>query len=156
MFKQFLLNAIIKEMKICRRLYAKIPMENMDFRPKETTRSVLEILQYLSFIGTSMLRYWSQEDEKDFGKFFKNLSVASGNLTPDQFLTTMDEQIKAVKDLFDQINETDLYDKQVMCPWGIMALGEAILETEIKWLAAYKLPTFFIYKAEHRSAISNA
>lgn len=146
MFKQFLLNSIIKELKICKRLYTKIPMENIDFRPKETTRSMLEILQYLSFIGTCMLKYWAQEDETDFGKFFKDLSVASGNLSPDQFLTAMDEQIKTAKDLFTQISETDLYDKQVMCPWGVMALGEAILETEIKWLAAYKLQLFFYLK----------
>jgi len=146
MFKQFLLNAIIKEMKICRRLYTKIPMENMNFKPKETTRSVLEILQYLSFIGTSMLKYWSQEDEADFGKFFKSLAIAAGSLSPDQFLTTMDEQIKTVKDLFAQISETDLYNKQVICPWGVMALGEAIVETEIKWLAAYKLQLFLYIK----------
>ena len=121
-------------------------MKGMDFRPKATTRSVLEILQYLSFIGTCMLRYWAQEDETDFGKFFKNLSVASGNLSADEFLTAMDEQIKTVKDLFTQISETDLYDRQVMCPWGVMPLGEAILETEIKWLAAYKLQLFFYLK----------
>ena len=146
MFKQFLLNSITKEMKICKRLFTKIPMENMDFRPKETTRSMLEILQYLSFIGTCMLKYWAQEDEPNFGKFFKNLSLASGNLKPDEFLTAMDDQIKTVNNLFIQISETDLYDKQVMCPWGEMALGEAILETEIKWLAAYKLQLFFYLK----------
>ena len=146
MFKQYLLNSIIKEMKICKRLYTKIPMENMDFRPKETTRSILEILQYLSFIGTCMLKYWAQEDEPNFGKFFKNLSVAAGNLSPAEFLTTMDDQIKTANTLFSQISETDLYDKQVMCPWGLTVLGEAILETEIKWLAAYKLQLFFYLK----------
>lgn len=146
MFKQFLLNSIIKEMKICKRLYTKIPMKNVDFRPKETTRSMLEILQYLSFIGTCMLKYWAQKDETDFGKFFKNLSVASGSMSADQFLPAMDEQIKTVKELFTQISEADLYDKQVFCPWGVMALGEAILETEIKWLAAYKLQLFFYLK----------
>ena len=146
MFKQFLLNSIIKEIKICQRLFTKIPMENMDFRPKETTRSMLEILQYLSFIGTCMLKYWAQEDETNFGKYFKNLSVAARNLSPDEFLSTMDDQIKTVNNLFAQISETDLYDKQVMCPWSVMALGEAILETEIKWLAAYKLQLFFYLK----------
>jgi hypothetical protein len=146
MFRQFLLNSIIKEMKICKRLFTKIPMGSMDFRPKETTRSMIEILQYLSFIGTCMFKYWAQEDETNFAKFFKNLSAAACSLSPDAFLTTMDDQIKTVNNLFTQISETDLYDKQVMCPWGVMALGEAILETEIKWLAAYKLQLFFYLK----------
>jgi len=146
MFKQYLLNAIIKEMKICRRLYTKIPMEKMNFRPTHHTRSTLEILQYLSFIGTAMLKYWSQEDEKDFGKFFKSLAGTSHNLSSDQFLPAIDEQIKTVIDLFNEISETDLYNKQVMCPWGVMILGEAILETEIKWLAAYKLQLFLYIK----------
>ena len=108
MFKQFLLNAIIKEMKICKRLYTKIPLEKLLFKPKDNTRTVMEILQYLSFIGTAMLKYWSQKNETDFGKFFKSLSIAAGNLSPDEFLPAMDEQIKTVKDLFTQISETDL------------------------------------------------
>ena len=158
MFKQYLLNAIIKEMKICRRLYTKIPVEKMNFRPRHHTRSILEILQYLSFIGTAMLKYWSQEDETDFGKFFKSLTSASLNLTSDQFLPAMDEQIKIVTDLFNEISETDLYDKQVMCPWGAMALGEAIIETEIKWLAAYKLQLFLYIKlsTDHSIATPDA
>jgi hypothetical protein len=146
MFKQFLLKAIIKEMKLCRRLYTKIPPEKLNFRPKENTRSILEILQYLSFIGTSMLKYWSQESETDLWKFFGGLATAAGNLPADQFLPAMNEQIKTVNDLFNQINEEDLYQKQVMCPWGVTPLGEAIVETEIKWLAAYKLQLFFYIK----------
>ena len=146
MFKQFLLKAIIKEMKLCRRLYTKIPPEKLNFRPKENTRSMLEVLQYLSFIGTSMLKYWSQESEKDFGKFFRSLALSSGTLSFDQFLPAINEQIKTVSDLFNQISEEDLYQKQVMCPWGLMALGEAIVETEIKWLAAYKLQLFLYIK----------
>ena len=47
MYKQHLLNNIEKEINICRRLYTKIPPGQMNFRPKEGVRSILELLQYL-------------------------------------------------------------------------------------------------------------
>lgn len=143
MSKEHLLNAIVKEMKICKRLYTKIPSDKMDFKPKENIRSILELLHYLSFIGTAIPSFWLQEGETDFRTFFDNLATAAREMLPEQFLSAMDDQIAMVTKMFDQIREEDLFEKEVTYPWGEhAALGEGILSTSVKFLAAYKLQLF--------------
>jgi hypothetical protein len=64
-------------------LYTKIPPGQMDFRPKEGLRSILELLQYLGIIGSVMPGYWLKKDDTDFnwhnGK--TNQDNASGTIS---------------------------------------------------------------------------
>jgi hypothetical protein len=147
MYKQHLFNNIEKEINICRRLYTRIPPDQMDFRPKEGVRSILELLQYLSCIGSIMLSYWLKKDDTDFTTFFDAKIIAAKAMPREQFLIAMDEQMAIIKDLFKQISEEDLFHKEITYPWGGKApLGEAIIGTSIKWLSAYKLQLFLFIK----------
>ena len=125
MYKQHLLNSIEKEINICRRLYTKIPPDQMNFRPKEGVRSTLELLQYLGFIGSLMLSYWLKKEDTDFRTFYGTKIDLSKAMPHEQFLTVMDEQMATIKDLFNQISEEDLFHKEITYPWGGKApLGE--------------------------------
>jgi hypothetical protein len=147
MQKQVLLNSIVKEMKIVRRLSTKIPPNQSDFRPKDNVRSTTELLQYLSNCGTGMIRYWYRKDDSDFKTFYVALSEAGKTITPQNFAAHMDSQIELVNKLFEEITEDDLLNKQVDYPWGEKApLGEAILETCIKWITGYKMQLFLKLK----------
>lgn len=147
MYKQHLLNNIVKEINICRRLYTKIPPDQINFRPKEGVRSILELLQYLSIIGIAMPAYWLKKDNTDFNTFFGTTTTAAKAMPFEQFLAAMDEQTATIKDLFDQISENDLTNKEVAYPWGGTApMGEAIIATSIKFMAAYKLQLFLFIK----------
>ena len=147
MYKQYLLNSIIKEMHICKRLYTKIPADKMDFRPKEGMRSIAELLQYLSGCGTGTLLYWYRTDNSDFKTFFTALRAKTAGQTPEQFMDAMEAQVELVKKIFEKISTEDLHNKIVDYPWGTTApLGEAIIETSIKWLTGYKLQLFTYIK----------
>ena len=157
MYKQHLFNNIEKEINICRRLYTRIPPDQMDFRPKEGIRSILEILQYLGFIGSYMLSYWLKKDDTDFNTFFGTKSIAAKAMPHEQFLTVMDEQMALIKDLFNQISEEDLFRKEITYPWGGKApLGEGIIATSIKWLSAYKLQMFLFIKLSDDQKLTTA
>lgn len=147
MYKQHLLNNIEKEINICRRLYTKIPPGQMDFRPKEGLRSISELLQYLGIIGKVMPGYWLKKDDTDFNTFFNTLNKTSSTVTHERFLNVMDEQMTTIRDLFNQISEDDLMNKEVNYPWGGKApMGEAIIATSIKFLTGYKLQLFSLIK----------
>ena len=147
MLKQFLINSIIKEMKICRRLSTKIPADKLNFKAKVDTRSILELFQYLSWCGTGTIRYWYRKDGSDYKTFFAGIRAEAATLTPDKFVAAMDKQIEMITDLFEKISEDDLYTKIVDYPWGETApLGEAIIQTNIKWITAYKLQLFSLIK----------
>ena len=148
MYKQHLLNSIEKEIHICRRLYTKIPADQMNFRPKEGVRSTLELLQYLSIAGTLMPTYWRKESDTDFTAFYVANTTASKSMPAEQFLSVMEEQLVKLKDIFNPITEEDLIQKEITYPWSgaKAALGEGIISTSIKWLAAYKLQLFLFIK----------
>jgi hypothetical protein len=147
MYKQHLTDCIEKEIKICKRLYTKIPQDQMHFTPKEGMRTILELLQYLSMIGTATLDYWIQQQEKHFGQYFGEKTEVSKQLTPDMFLAAMDEQMNDIREVFSKISEEDLFQKEITYPWGAKGpLGEGIINTTIKFLAAYKLQLFISIK----------
>lgn len=148
MYKQHLLNSIEKEINICLRLYTKISPDKINFRPKEGVRSTLELFQYLSVIGSAMLIYWLEKDNADFNTFYGTTMDLSKTIPYEKIPTVMDEQLATIKDLFNKISEEDLFHKEITYPWnGVKApLGEAIIATSIKWLAAYKLQLFLFIK----------
>ena len=76
----------------------------------------------------------------------------------EQFLTVMDEQLVIIKDLFNQISEEDLSQKEITYPWSgaKAALGEGIIATSVKWLAAYKLQLFLFIKLCDDQKLSTA
>lgn len=134
-------------MKIIRRLATKIPADKHDFRPADSVRSITELLQYLSTCGTGMLGFWYKKDDRDLKTYFMELNAGAKNVTPANFPAVMESQIELVNQLFDEITENDLLNKDVIYPWGETAkLGEAIIETSIKWLTGYKMQLFMKLK----------
>ena len=147
MYKQHLLNNIQKEINICRRLYTKIPPAKLNFRPKEGLRSILELLRYLTIVGSAMPAFWLKKDDTDFDTFFDKIDKASRSMPHERFPTAMDEQMATIRDLFNQISEDDLINKEVIYPWGGTASwGEAIIATSIKFLTGYKLQLFLFIR----------
>ena len=119
----------------------------MDFRPKEGLRSIAELLQYLGIIGIVMPEYWLKKDGTDFTAFFISMENASKTIPHERFLTVMDEQMATIRDLFDELSEDDLMNKEIDYPWGGKApMGEAIIATSIKFLTGYKLQLFSLIK----------
>lgn len=143
MYKQHLLNNIVDEMNICRRLYTKIPPDKMDFRPKGDMRSIHELLQYIGVVGTAMPDYWLNESENDFYSWFHKKEALTKEIPHTQFLSVMNDQIEMIHKLFDRISEDDLINKEVNYPWGGKApFGEALIATSVKFLTGYKLQLF--------------
>jgi hypothetical protein len=104
MFKEYLLNSIVKEMKVCRRLATKIPEGKMNFKAKEDTRTIGELLQYLSYVGTGIIRFWDRTDGSDMKTFFTGLRAEVAIIsTPEEFSVAMDKQIVLIGKLFETI-----------------------------------------------------
>lgn len=148
MFKEFLQNSIIKDLKLIKRLAGKIPHDQMSFRPKPGLRSTEELLQYLTFASTSILEFWlNKHDHKDFRAHFAQMNEQAKAHGHHDFQECFDKQIASVNHLFSMISEEDLRTVDVASPSGAtFKLGEGILETTIKWLAAYKMQLFLYIK----------
>lgn len=148
MFKDFLLKSIIKDLKVLKRLAGKVPEDQMDFRPKEGVRSTEELLQYLSYASTAILQYWlDNPDQVEFRTFMTKVSDQSKNLKKEDFPQVFENQAAVAEKLFSRFSDEELLTKEVVHPSGTtFKLGEAIIETSVKWLAAYKMQLFLYLK----------
>lgn len=148
MFKEFLHNSLVKDLKVLKRLAGKIPLDQMSYRPKDNLRSIEELLQYLSFSATAILQYWLENPEgAEFRAFFTEVSAASKSIAPESYPEVFENQVQLVNKLFEKITEEDLTQKEVKHPAGLTyKLGEGIIETSIKWLSAYKMQLFLYIK----------
>jgi len=153
MFKQHLLQNLQREIFLLKQLAGFIEERDLDFRPADKMRSTLELMQYLSGIGATMLRWFIKNDlnPEEWAKIREQRKL----VTLDNFKQKLDEQLEQFVMYMDLINEEDLNTKEVELPSKEkMILGTAIINAPIKWLAAYRLQLFTYLKMNGRSDIS--
>lgn len=153
MHKQHLLQNIEREILLLKQLAPLIEEKDLDFRPTEKVRSTLELMQYLSGIGSTMLRWFLINDltPEEFGKIREYRST----LTIQNFPERLDEQWDQIQAYMKDITEEDLISMEIVLPWKEkMMLGNAIINCPIKWLATYRMQLFLYLKMQGRPDIS--
>lgn len=147
MNKEFLQNSIVKEMRIIKRLSTKLPNDMVNYQPHQNVRTAIDLLQYLSICGTSMLGFWLDNHGLDFRAYFDTVRQKAASVTKENFVEKMDAEIALVENYFAGISEDDLHNKMVTLPAGNQEpLGVALLESSLKWLTAYKMQLFLYIK----------
>lgn len=153
MYKHQLLQNLQREVFLIKQLSGFIEERDLDFRPAEKMRSTMELMQYLSSIGSTMLRWFVKNDLTPdewtkIREYRKTLTIAN-------FKDRLDEQMADIVHYMDLITEEDLIKKEVELPSKEkMILGTAIINAPIKWLAAYRMQLFVYLKMNGRTDIS--
>ncbi len=152
MYKQHLIRCIGREIQLAKQLIPYIDETKLDYRMFEKTRSTLELMQYLSSIGSCMMQYYAggmtNEDWKTVDE--KNKSVTLQN-----FGERMDGQQKTILGFFEKISDEDLLNVEVELFWKEkMPLGMAIMQGPVRWLATYRMELFKLLKVSGRPEMS--
>ena len=153
MYKQHLLESLEREIKLLKQLAPFIEEGDLEFRPAEKLRSTYELMQYLSGIGATMMRWFilndlNQEEWIKIREYRKTLSLQN-------FVERLDEQSEQIKSYFDKFSEEELSTKEIEMPnKEKMLLGPAILNGPLKWLAAYRMELFIYLKMNGKSQLS--
>ncbi|MDI1354879.1 MAG: hypothetical protein PSX36_08175 [bacterium] len=153
MYKQHLLLSLEKEINLLKQLAPLIEERDFDYRPAEKVRSTRELMQYLSNIGSNMMRWFVLNDltKEEWVKIREYRST----LTLANFTERLDKQMEDIKMYMEQITDDDLFSKEVELPnKDKMPLGMAIINAPIKWLTAYRMELFLYLKMNGRSEIS--
>ena len=153
MYKQALLQNLQREIFLLKQLAPFIEERDLDFRPSEKMRSTLELMQYLSGIGATMLRWFIKNDltPEEWVKIREHRKT----LTRENFKERLDQQMEDILMYMNMITEEDLNKMEVELPSKEkMMLGIAIMNAPIKWLAAYRLQLFTYLKMNGRAELS--
>lgn len=153
MYKHQLLQNLQREIFLLKQLAPLIEERDLDFRPAEKMRSTMELMQYLSGIGATMLRWFVINDLTP--EEWVKIREYRKTLTLENFKDRLDEQMEDIVKYMNMINEEDLVKVEVLLPSKEkMVLGTAIINAPIKWLAAYRMQLFMYLKMNGRSEIS--
>lgn len=153
MYKLHLLQNIEREYTLLKQLIPLIEEKDLDFKPAEKVRSTLELMQYLSTIGSTMLRWFLINDLTP--EEFLKIRQYRQTLTLNDFSDRLDKQLAEIKAYMNAISDEDLMTKEIELPWKEkMILGSAIINCPIKWLATYRMELFLYLKINGRPEIS--
>jgi hypothetical protein len=145
MYKHHLLQNLQREIFLLKQLASFISEKDLDFRPAENMRSTHELMQYLSGIGATMLRWFIKNDlnQDEWAKIREYRKT----LTLENFKERLDQQSEEISMYMNMISEEDLYKKEVELPSKEkMILGMAIMNAPIKWLSSYRMQLFIYLK----------
>ncbi|MEN9521680.1 MAG: hypothetical protein RL065_57 [Bacteroidota bacterium] len=149
MYKEHLTKSLLKETSSLKKLAALIEEKDLEYRQAEKIRSTLELMQYLSSIGSVMLRWLIKNDitPEDWAAIRAHRTT----LTIENFKERIEQQEKEILDWMNSITDEDLINKIALMPTKEeMPLGAAIINAPIKWLTTYRMQLFFNLKANGR------
>ena len=138
---------IQKEINLIISLSKNIQQEQLSYKPKDSMRSMQELMQYLTGCGYYYAAYWKTNGEISVADYFKEIREKAIPVTLENFEEKMKQELDWIKTLVHSYNQDEWQHKMVKFPWGEEApLGEAMIETSLKWLTAYKYQLFVYIK----------
>lgn len=151
--KQFLAS-VRHETRVLKHIHGKIPEGSMDFRLGEGMRSTAELLNYLGSCGWlplhCALHGWDG---------FKAVHDESGDadVTPAGFPAQADRQLEKIEAMLADVSDEALATDTVTYPWGGEAvLGDALVNTTLKFMTAYRMQLFLHAKVAGAGSIGTA
>ena len=126
------------ETEVIKHLATKV--QDLDYRPTEGQRSMLELMQYMTVMALPPMAYLQD------GNWDRAPSFGEGidQITPETFADAMDLQLSRVKEMCPPGGS----DEPTAMPWGApCTVGEFLVNAIIKAYSCYRMQFFLYCKA---------
>lgn len=144
MNRQQLLQSMHHEIRAAKHLFGKLPAGALDYRPAPGQRSTLELLRYLTYCGIGTAK------ASLAGSFeaVKPYAQAAASMPAEEFPAAMDRQAAALKEAIEGVSDADYAERDMtLAPMIQGKLCEALTNTSLKFLTAYRMQLFLYAKA---------
>jgi len=147
------LDSCAHETRVMQHLGTKVPPDSLDYRPSETQRSMLELMQYVTVTALPPMAYlvdgdWDRAPE--FGKLAQKVAPAN-------FSEALDAQMATLRRMAEELRGRDLESEQTRMPWGEpCTLGEFLVNAVVKALACYRMQFFCYCKGAGATGLGSA
>jgi hypothetical protein len=153
--KEELQSALQNEVRILVHLAGKVDKTKVDYRPTRTQRSTLELLQYLSMMGPTLLAIFKtgKLDRDTLGSMFRPAEAAAKELNFDQAFAAIQKQSDDYARLLSDWSDADFRAPIEM--FGNKTTGGAlIVNLVLGGHAAYRNQLFCYLKSCGRDELS--
>lgn len=138
-----------REIALLKRLAAIIEEKDLNFSPGEKVRTTHELMQYLSGVGSTVLRWVVKNDLSPEDR----AAIRAGNahVSIADFPNRLDAQLDIIRGIMEELTEEDLITKEVEMPWKEkLPMGAGIMNTAVKFLTSYRMQLFWNLKLNGR------
>ena len=142
--------SIASEFRILKHLVTKIPADKHHHKPTEKQRTTLELLQFLSYFGSSAFQHYLTGDMGGYGKG----SEAAKSVTVENFSAMIDAEEARMKELFAKFTDAELATEISL--WGRTQTKAIFLLDFLKMFAAYKMQLFLYIKQSGVHSVGTA
>lgn len=151
-----ILSSIQEEITIIKHLFGKVTPEQMSYKPGENMRTMEELLRYITYTGVSVIQWHKNTIEGEDSKgLFPKYTEQSNQMDMADFPKVMDRQYDEIAAILTTYTEDDLKNKQCKTFAGTdILLGEATINTALKYLTAYRMQLFLYLKQAGHSDLS--
>lgn len=146
-----LIDELHRQANIIKHLVGKIPPHSLDYKPTEKQRSMVELLQYISYMAPAMANTIATGSADSFGQD----AAQAGSVTLDTFAERFDAGITAASATIRTLTEPQL--AELINPFGIgPAPRNRMLVDLLGMMAAYKMQLFLYIKAAGNQSIGTS
>ena len=137
--KEDFLASIEHETKILKHVFSKADPAKADDRPAEGIRSTLELMQYLTFCGSVPVQAFLEGNWSAAAQ----ASEEASSMKFEEFPARLDAQVEKIRGMLAEIPAEEFMTREVPMPWGVdVKLGAGLVDSSLKFLAAYRLQFF--------------
>lgn len=142
--KKEFLDSMKHETRIIQHLSGKLSEKDLEYRPSDKQRSMLELLQYLTVsaagpVKNALTGNWDHMEA---------MNQEAAKVTHSTFHAAMDHQMNCMEEWLKDWDEADLSEKDATMPWGTpLKAGAALIDMGLKCLVAYRMQLFLYAKA---------
>jgi hypothetical protein len=147
--KNSLQNSLLHELTVCQHLHTKLDPKNADWRPQANMRSTLELIQYLCYIGKTMVGHFvnpAEDKALAIDNYRAKAKWSTENVTFANFAEMIEREKEEITEVLSHVSDTDLqrvtyhlFNKEET------TLFDALL-TVVKYLCAYRHQLFLYAK----------
>ena len=149
--KEQFIQSISHETNVIKHLCTKFTTGDADFTPGDKMRSTLELMQYLTMCGVGPLKSCANNNWDLARAYLDEVAKFGFDEIPDALDTQLNDMLTTLGD----ISESDFQDREVSFPWGGSAtLGQALIDTTLKFMTAYRMQLFLYAKLNGRTELN--
>jgi hypothetical protein len=138
--KENFIKSLENEIRIIKHLSTKVTPEMAEYRPSPAQRSTLELMQYISAVGSGIMKSILDGNTKswaEYDEFRKSVNI-------ENFSQKMDEELADMKGNFAKFSDSD-FTKEVDF-YGKAPVAEHMINI-LRNFAAYRMQLFLYVKA---------
>lgn len=156
MTKQQILDSIQEEHTILKHLFSKVKPEHLAYSPGEKMRDTEALLRYITYCAVATINWYdvalnNLDKENAFQKYVDKADA----MDIQKFPEALDEQHAEVAKILSNYSDDDLLTKKVNRIAGNeCALEEAIVNSSLRYLTAYRMQLFLYLKQNGQTELS--